>query len=258
MTAATRLARHACLSMPLLLAAGFPSAVLAVQQSPVADNRTQADQIQTPTSETAQREPAGKAYLGIVREQPPEPRENLTQTSNNQITRASDSAPTVQITSRTQGGPGVAQLSKADLNATLAQLSAAERRVLLQTIEGTDICDNPPQVPAVLALCRDRIETRSQDFATEIERPMSAEEQLLRGGLDMAVQPSFSQVIDRLARANAATDDFSNQAIASIALAAPNAPVPPGEEDQDDTQGLSEQTQALVNAIINQLGGGAP
>ncbi len=255
MTAAPRLAYFA---MPLLIAAGLPSAGLALQQEPVTDSRTQADQIQAPASETARRERAGKAYLDIAREQPPEPRASLTQTPDDQIMRASGSAPTVQITSRTQGSPGIAQLSKADLNATLAQLSAAERRVLLQTIEGTDVCDNPPQVPAVIALCRDRIETRSQDFATQIQRPLSAEEQLLRGGLDMAVQPSFSQVIDRLARTNAATDDFSNQAIASIALAPPLAPSQPGGDQPDETEGLGEQTQALINAIINQLGGGAP
>ncbi len=229
-----------------------------MQEGPVADSRTQADQIEAPNPDTVLREPAGKAYLDSGRDQPSAPRPSLMQAPSDQITRASGSTPAGQITSRIQSGSGMAQLSKADLNATLAQLSAAERRVLLQAIEGTDICDNPPQVPAVIALCQDRIETRSQDFAAKVERPLSAEERLLRGDLDMAAQPNLSQVIDRLARTSAASDDFSNQAIASIALATPSAPVRPGEEQQDETQGLSEQTQALINAIINQLGGGTP
>ena len=58
---------------------------------------------------------------------------------------------------RGQGGSAMAQLSKADLEATLAQLSAAERRVLLQAIEGTDICNDPPAVAAIVALCQNRI-----------------------------------------------------------------------------------------------------
>jgi len=113
-------------------------------------------------------------------------------------------------------------------------------------------------VPAVIALCQDRLETRSGEFAAKVERPMSAEERLLRGDLETAGLPSVSQVIERLARTSAASDDFSNQAIASIALAAPPAPPGPAEGEQGETDGLGEQTQALINAIINQLGGGAP
>jgi hypothetical protein len=153
----------------------------------------------------------------------------------------------------------MAQLSKADLDATLAQLSAAERRVLLQAIEGSDICENPPAVAAIVALCQNRIETRSGDFAATGERKLSAEEQLLRGDLENAALPTIGQVIERLARGGAASDDFSNQAIASIALGSGvTAPSRPREEDVPDTQSFGEETQALINALINQLGGRAP
>jgi hypothetical protein len=152
----------------------------------------------------------------------------------------------------------MAQLSKADLDATLAQLSPAERRVLLQAIEGTDICDNPPRVPAVIALCQNRLETRSREFTADDQGEPSAEESLLRANFDPVGLPSVGQVIDRLARTSAATDDFSNQAIASIALGTSiNAPARPDAEEQP-AAGLGEETQALVNAIINQLGGRAP
>lgn len=65
-------------------------------------------------------------------------------------------------------------------------------------------------------------------------------------------------MIERLARTSAASDDFSNQAIASIALATPTAPPQPSEDEAGATEGLGQETQALINAIINQLGGRAP
>ncbi len=259
----TLAARLACRSLPLIAAIGVPVAALALQdqpeqEPPQADSRTQAHQIAVPANDPDIRNPAGKAYLDAGRSEPSALQPSLMQTPGNQISRVSNNPPASQITSPTQSGSGMAQLSKGDLDATLAQLSAAERRVLLQAIEGTDICDNPPAVSAVIALCQDRIETRSADFADKVERPMSAEEWLLRGDLENAALPSVNQVIDRLARTNAASNDFSNQAIASIALSTPAAPPRQTAGEQDETPGLGEETQALVNAIINQLGGGAP
>ena len=210
-------------------------------------SRTQA--VQIGDALPASRRDTGKAYLDTT---PAPPRPRPAQAESSQIPGQSGNAPTRQISSTDLSSPGVAQLSKADLEATLAQLTAAERRVLLQAIEGSDICDNPPRIPAVVALCQNRIESRSGDFA-KVESEPSAEEALLRNNVEQPGLPSVSQVIDRLARASAATNDFSNQAIASIALATPAAP--PARPEQDDpTAGLSDETQAMVNAIINQLG----
>lgn len=262
-----RALRHACRSLPLIAALGVPLGALAGQdRAPAQDSdqpqsvsRTEAVQIEAPALETDRRRTVDKAYLEADRPAPSlPPRPSLMQQPSDQIARASGNTPASQITKLAQSGSGMAQLSKADLDATLSQLSAAERRVLLQAIEGTDICDNPPNVPAVITLCQTRIETRSADFTAPRERVVSAEERLLRGDFDNAGLPSVGQVIDRLARTNAASDDFSNQAIASIALAAPSAPAQPGEDGQTEGMGLGEETQALVNAIINQLGGGAP
>lgn len=222
-------------------------------------SRTEATQIEMPASQTATG--PGSAYLDTASRPvaPTPPRASLTQTGNDQIARGSGSAPASQISARSQGGPGMAQLSKADLDATLAQLTPAERRVLLQAIEGTDICDNPPNVGAIVALCQTRLETRSSDFARRADQPLSAEDQLLRGNLENSALPSVDQVIERLARGSASSGDFSNQAIASIALGnGTPAPARPRQEEVPDTASFGEETQALINALINQLGGRAP
>jgi hypothetical protein len=251
--------RLACRSLPMFAVLGVSAAALAGQDQAQPElqsvGRTEAVQIEA--SEADRRRAAGKAFLETDRAAPA-PRPTLMQTPIDQIARRAANTPTSQITPLAQSGSGMAQLSKADLDATLAQLSAAERRVLLQAIEGTDICDNPPNVAAVITLCQTRIETRSADFTSPGERVVSAEERLLRGDFDNAGLPSVGQVIERLARTNAASNDFSNQAIASIALAAPPAPAQPGEDGQTEGLGLGDETQALVNALINQLGGGAP
>jgi hypothetical protein len=224
-------------------------------------SRTGASQIEASQIEASQIKATadnagGKAYLGPTPS--PAPRPSRAQTAGLQISAGGGTAPASQITRIDQGGSGIAQLSKADLDATLAQLSAAERRVLMQAIAGTDICDNPPAVAAIIALCQNRLETRSQEFAAPIEAEISAEERLLRGDFDDQTMPSVDQVIERLARTNAASNDFNNQEIASIALAVPAAPASGRKEEQVDPQSVSEEAQALINALINQLGGRAP
>lgn len=237
-------------------ALGLAAAGAGAQEPPAETpaSRTEALQI-----EQIPEDVATKAFIGTERRAPPVPRPAMTEAPGAQISRGAGNAPASQITSRTQGTPGMAQLSKADLDATLAQLSPAERRVLLQAIEGTDICNDPPAVAAIVALCQNRIETRSREFAALAETAPSAEERLLRGDLENAALPTVDQVIERLARAGASSGDFSNQAIASIALATPaTTPTRPRDEEQPDTQSFGEETQALINALINQLGGRAP
>lgn len=253
--------RHVPIATALTLAvSGLAGPVLAQQEADAAPaSRTEASQIEMPTP--AAGTGPGRAYLDTTGRpaSPPPPRASLMQTAEDQISRGDGHAPASQISARGQGGSGMAQLSRADLEATLAQLSPAERRVLLQAIEGTDICDNPPQVAAIVALCQNRLETRSAEFATLAERPISAEDRLLRGDLESGVLPSVDQVIERLARGGASSQDLSNQAIASIALGTSQpAPTRPREEEQPETGGLGEEAQALINALINQLGGRAP
>jgi hypothetical protein len=246
--------------MGILAVAGMMSAVLAQESADQPTvNRTEASQIEMP--QTAAGADSGRAYLdqGSRTAPAPAPSARVAQTAGDATLRAQGRTPASQITARGQGGLGVVQLSKADLDATLAQLTPAERRVLLQAIEGTDICNDPPDVAAIQALCQTRIETRSAEFATGEGRQFSAEDRLLQGDLESATLPSVGQVIERLARGSASSGDFNNQAIASIAL---GTTVPPPsrqrEEEQSGTGNLGEEAQALINALINQLGGRAP
>lgn len=171
---------------------------------------------------------------------------------------AGDAVPTLQIAPRAQPSGTMAQLTRADLDATLAQLSLAERRVLFQAIVGSDICDKPPDVAAIVALCRDRLETRAGDFAPPPQATLTAEERLLGGNLDEGTLPSLERVIARLARGGATgSADPSNHAIAAIALGTGLAPAAPDKAKPGGPQ-LGEETQALVNALVTQLGGTPP
>jgi len=243
-----------------LAGSGMMTAALAQQDEDTAPaSRTDASQIEMP--ERAASTGPGRAYLDTTDRAatPPLPRASLMQTAGDQISLGAGSAPASQISARGQGGSSMAQLSKVDLEATLAQLTPAERRVLLQAIEGTDICDTPPDVAAIITLCRNRLETRATEFAGRSDRPVSAEDRLLRGDFESSALPSVDQVIERLARGGASSGDFSNQAIASIALGSSiPAPTRPRDEEQPDTGNLGEEAQALINALINQLGGRAP
>lgn len=139
----------------------------------------------------------------------------------------------------------------------LAQLSEAERQVLLEAIDGTDICDNPPAIEAIRVLCRDRIETRSSDFAWREPNKLSAEERLLGEALEDTGPSAINRVIERLARNSGSVRSLEDQAVASIAFGRPadpggNAADGVGEAGND----LSPETQQLINALIQQLGNG--
>lgn len=227
----------------------------AAQDNGEAASKTEAMQIGQPDGGST----AGEATRRVFLEDAPQRRErtSLMQAEGDQI-GAPDSGGTLsqQITAAGESARRMPQLSEAELEATLAQLTPAERSVLLQAIEGSDICDNPPAVAAIVALCRTRIETRSSEFAAAPERPLTAEERLLSGGVEASGLPSVEAVIARLSRVNlASSEDFNNQAIASIALAPPPAPEKPGGEDDATGLGLGQETEALINAIVQQLGG---
>ena len=137
----------------------------------------------------------------------------------------------------------------------IKSLSDAERRVLLDAVEGTDICERGSDIPALQALCEGRIETRSEEFASN--QSSSAEDSLLGGGLDAGRTATLQAAIARLAGAGANPGNFDNQVVASVAL---------NNQSLSDTQAtaaegdpaaeLSQETQAVVAAIVQQLGGG--
>jgi hypothetical protein len=170
----------------------------------------------------------------------------------NQVSAASNGGAPAQISTSAQSGGPVPQLSEIDIEATLAQLSEAERQVLLYAIKGTDICNNPPQIAAVRELCRTRIETRSKEFTAAPRNTLTAEERLLGSSLDDQGASGLETEISRLARNTGKADNLDAQAIASVALGT-NAPTLPDEPDPASS--LSAETQALINALVEQLGG---
>jgi hypothetical protein len=168
--------------------------------------------------------------------------------------KAQSAAPVAQVSAQGVDN-NVAQLSDGSSSAALAQLSDAERRVLLDAVEGTDICERGSDIPALQALCEGRIETRSEEFASN--QSSSAEDSLLGGGLDAGRTATLQAAIARLAGAGANPGNFDNQVVASVAL---------NNQSLSDTQAtaaegdpaaeLSQETQAVVAAIVQQLGGG--
>ena len=249
-------ARHLDRLMIAATAALLAPVAAAAQDTGDAVSKTEAMQIGARDGGSSAEEAARNVFLDerpFIR-----PRTSLMQTEGDQIGTSNDQggmAP-LQITAAAESARRMPQLSRAELDATLAQLTPAEHRVLLQAIEGTDICENPPAVPAIISLCQTRIETRSDEFTIRPEKPLSAEERLIRDGVEKSGLPSVEAVIARLSRVTiASSDDFSNQAIASVALAPLPGTDKPGNEEGEAGLGLGSETEAIINAIVQQLGG---
>ncbi|MDJ0979430.1 MAG: hypothetical protein QNI87_12965 [Erythrobacter sp.] len=151
----------------------------------------------------------------------------------------------------------VPQLSTAEMSRLLAQLPEADRQIVLDAVEGADICADPPDIEAVIAFCERRLETRSEEFAGTRAPVLSAEERLLGSGLEDEPALSLESAVDRLARNGGRADDPQSQAIASVALTASLTPTPQAEEPGAGTGGeIAPETQALVDAIVQQVGNG--
>lgn len=168
-------------------------------------------------------------------------------------------APDEEVAQLSQGGEGardVVQLSDGNSAQALAQLTNEERQVLLEAVEGTDICDRADNIPAIRDLCESRIETRSAEFARR-DQSGSAEDNLLGGRFDSARLATLEAAITRLARSSGRAEDFSDQAIASVALGQQQSltDTEAAAAEGDPTAELSPETQALVNAIVTHLGG---
>jgi len=176
--------------------------------------------------------------------------QQISPASGDNAARAAD-----QVSRSEPAGQAVAQLSNANASSALDQLSDAERQVLLEAVEGTDICERGSDIPALQELCEGRIETRSADFAQNAGGS-SAEDSLLGGGLDSSRIATLQSAISRLAGSSPDSSDFANQAIASVALG--NTTLSDAQAtsaESDPTSELSSETQAVVQAIVQQLGG---
>lgn len=253
------------MGVPTLAAPQISAPQLAAPQLATAQDVSQPSEREVPVEESAfvnqaPEDASSKVYFpdAITPETVAEARARSALQQQIEAAAARRDTPVDQVSapaSRTSGANDVAQLSDGNSNAALAQLSAAERRVLLDAVEGTDICERGSDILALKALCEARIETRSEEFAQN--RVRSAEDSLLGGGLDAGRVATLEAAIARLAGADANPGNFDNQVVASVALnnqslndaQATNA-------EGDPTADLSQETQALVGAIIQQLGGG--
>jgi hypothetical protein len=246
-------------AMVLLAGAAVLAPVsVSAQDQGKSSAKTEATQI-APRSQPAAttNAPVNKVFIDNA-VPPPRARASMMQADGDQIARprgerSGEGMQQAQLSATGDNAQRLPQLSKAELDATLAQLTPAERSVLQKAIEGTDICDRPPAVAAIVALCKTRIETRSSEFTGRDEKQVSSEERLLRGGLEADGMPSVEAVIARLSQVNTApsTDDFNNQAIASVAL------TPQSTGTDDNQPNLAPGTDAVINAIVQQLGGPA-
>jgi hypothetical protein len=183
----------------------------------------------------------------------PKPGENRTVTA--QLPAGGDQGSPMQLTEGGASAEEVSQLSEKDGGDPLAQLTEAERQVVLRAVQGTDICERDTEIEAIAELCRRKLEYRSEEFAVELEAPLSPEERLLGEGLAGDRIATLERAIARLARGGGDPNSQENQAIASIALS-PGASLEETVPSEKPTDGqLSLETQALINAIVEQFSG---
>lgn len=176
-----------------------------------------------------------------------------------QISRAREQEMLKQLSTVGNTDTVAPQLTGVDPDKALAQLSQSERQVLLDAVNGTDICDRKTDIAAIQKLCEERIETRSSEFGARPQNTLSAEERLLGEGLDGNPVRSIENAVRQLGRNARDASNPDNQAVASVALTPQSGP----EEGAAATGAsnsagqLSPETQALVNAIVEQFGGGS-
>lgn len=159
-----------------------------------------------------------------------------------------------QVSQTEERGRDVEQLSDGRSAEMLAQLTPAQREVLIDAVEGTDICEREQSIPALRALCEDRLEDRSSDF-TQSRAGATAADAILGESLDSDRVATLEAAIARLARASASTDGVDDSVIASVAFTNQTIANNQAAADSDPANDLSPDTQALVNAIVQQLGG---
>ena len=168
---------------------------------------------------------------------------------------SSRSAPEVaQVGGAGAAGGDVDQLSDGRSAEALAQLTPAERQVLIEAVDGTDICERQQQIPAIQALCEARIENRSAEFARN-DGGTTAADAILGESLGSDRVATLEAAIARLARTASTTGGVEDSVIASVAFTNQNLANNQAAAESDPADDLSPETQALVNGIVQQLGG---
>jgi hypothetical protein len=168
-----------------------------------------------------------------------------------QLSSARDSSPPAQLVNSERGaGWATPQLTRGPRTAQSSEpLSQPRdgRTAAVERVAGSDRCDPRVHQPR-LALCVAAIETRAAEFPRRDPTPLSPEQRIIaeqqrdRAG-------NVSSAARRLAATGNDSDSPEAQGVASLLLARP-APAPMPAKSLDDPA-LSDQTRALVNAIVN-------
>ncbi|WP_432770143.1 MAG: hypothetical protein HEQ22_05195 [Sphingopyxis sp.] len=136
-------------------------------------------------------------------------------------------------------------------SAELPQISAADTEVSLGRVNGIDRCSAELLSGKDADYCRYRLENRSAEFSSRLTVPLTAEQKLLGERLT-ALRGTDIEGAARASGANVSAEDRDLQALASITLTDTGAQ-PPADGNGTDADGLSTETQALLDAIVARL-----
>ena len=125
-------------------------------------------------------------------------------------------------------------------------------------VEGKDRCDPAhEQAAGRSAACASVIETRSAEFKAPEPAPLSPEQRLLVDQRLREGSVTTRTAAKRLAETGDDAESMQSQSVASVVLR-----TPPGEAGDrrpgDPTEGLSQETIAVINAIVGAGGGTTP
>ncbi len=141
----------------------------------------------------------------------------------------------------------------------VAQISAREVEIELATVEGIDRCSAELLTARDAEYCARRIEARSEEFVTDNEAKLTAEQVLIGERFsNLARSGDIAGASRNAGRRDISAEDTELQALASLTLVTPSEPATVSEEPGADGD-LSTETQALIEAIVENLanpGGG--
>ena len=137
-----------------------------------------------------------------------------------------------------------------DAEQDLQQLSRPDTTVEFARVEGMDRCSAELLSDKDAEFCARRIETRSGDYAGRTQAPLTAEQVLVGEKYASMAGVGVASASRDASRRDLSAEDRDLQALASITLAPPT-PAPAADEEQEN--GLPAATEALIEAIVNQL-----
>ena len=179
----------------------------------------------------------------------------LTQqtTAIEQVDASSESRETASLEQVTQRGETdvtepIGEPS-ADDGSDVEQLTEGDTSVEFARVEGLDRCSAELLGPENAEFCARRIEARSAEFASRLQPTLSAEEVLVGERYATAAGISVAEASRSAKGRDASPDDRDLQALASITL----TPAAPSSAPVDEEEALPDATQALIEAIVNQL-----